>query len=75
VSPPQRYVVRDLGASLGKTTTSRLLWILPIPARGFGQGSRNNIGDFESQGFINRVDENKVDFDFKAKIAEGLAVS
>ena len=33
------------------------LWILPIPVRGFGQGSRNNIDDFESQGFIERVDE------------------
>ena len=64
VSPPQRYVVRDLGASLGKTKPSRLLWILPIPSRGFGQGSRNNVDDFESQDFINRVDENSVDFDF-----------
>jgi hypothetical protein len=64
VSPPQRYVVRDLGASLGKTTPSRLLWFLPIPSRGFGQGSRNNLDDFESQGFIRRVDENHVDFDF-----------
>jgi len=61
----QRYVVRDLGASLGKTSASRLLWFLPIPVRGFGQGSRNNIGDFESQGFIRRVDENDVDFDFQ----------
>lgn len=63
-SPAQRYVVRDLGASLGKTTPSRLLWILPIPMRGFGQGSRNNIDDFESQGFIEHFDENTVDFDF-----------
>ena len=63
-SPPQRYVVRDLGASLGKTTPSRLLWILPIHVRGFGQGSRNDIDDFESQRFIERVDENRVEFDF-----------
>lgn len=63
-SPAQRYVVRDLGASLGRTKPSRLLWILPIPMRGFGQGSRNNIDDFESQRFIQRVDENTVDFDF-----------
>jgi hypothetical protein len=59
----QRYIVRDLGASLGKTTPSRL-WFLPIPARGFGQGTRNDIDGFESQGFIKRVDENRVDFDF-----------
>lgn len=64
VAPQRRYVVRDLGASLGKTSPSRLLWILPIPSRGFGQGSRNNIDDFESQGFIERVDENEVEFDF-----------
>lgn len=64
VSPSQRYVVRDLGASLGRTKPSRLLWILPIPVRGFGQGSRNNVDDFESQGFIKRVDENDVEFDF-----------
>ena len=56
--------MRDLGASLGKTSPSRLLWILPIPVRGFGQGSRNDIDDFESQGFIKRVDENEVEFDF-----------
>jgi hypothetical protein len=63
-SPSQRYVVRDLGASLGGTKPSRLLWVLPIPVRGFGQGSRNNIDDFEAQGFIKRVDENNVEFDF-----------
>ena len=57
-------VVRDLGASLGKTSASRLLWIFRFPMRGFGQGSRNNIDDFESQGFIKRVDENEVEFDF-----------
>jgi hypothetical protein len=64
MSPPRRYVVRDLGASLGRTKPSRLLWILPIPVRGFGQGSRNNVDDFESQGFIKHVDETDVNFDF-----------
>jgi hypothetical protein len=63
-SPQQRYVVRDLGASLGSTEPSRLLWILPIPMRGFGQGSRNNVDDFESRGFIERIDEQSVEFDF-----------
>ena len=32
--------------------------------RGFGQGSRNDIDDFESQGFIERVDDDRVEFDF-----------
>ena len=63
-SPSQRYVVRDLGASLGATSPSRLLWILPIRVRGFGQGSRNQIDDFESRRYIERFDENSVDFDF-----------
>jgi hypothetical protein len=60
----QRYVVRDLGASLGKTSASRLLWVLPFPARGFGQGSRNDIDGFEAQGFIKRVEKDRVVFDF-----------
>ena len=57
-----RYVVRDLGASLGKTSPSRLLGLIPL--RGFGQGSRNDIEGFESQGFVKRVDESDLDFDF-----------
>ncbi len=60
----ERYVVRDLGASLGRTSPSRLLWVLPVPMRGFGQGSRNDIEGFEAQGFIKRVDVDGVDFDF-----------
>jgi hypothetical protein len=60
----QRYVVRDLGASLGKTSASRLLWVLPIDTRGFGQGTRNDIEGFESQAFIKRVDKDRVHFDF-----------
>ena len=61
----RRYVVRDLGASFGKTTSSRLLWVLPIPMRGFGQGTRNNIDDFESQNFIKRIGDGRVEFDFR----------
>jgi hypothetical protein len=63
-TPANRYVVRDLGASFGRTKPSRLLWVLPIGMRGFGQGSRNNIDDFEAQGFIKRFDENTIEFDF-----------
>jgi hypothetical protein len=58
----RRFVVRDLGASLGKTSSSKLLWTIPM--RGLGQGSRNDIKDFESQGFIKSIGENEVDFDF-----------
>src|SRR5687768_7134151 len=59
----RRYVVRDLGASLGKTSSSKLLWTIPM--RGLGQGTRNDIAGFESQGFIERVGENDVEFDFE----------
>ncbi len=54
-----------------KDQPSRLLWILPIPVRGFGQGSRNDIDDFESQGFIKRVDEDRVEFDFRHHLRIG----
>jgi hypothetical protein len=58
----RRFVVRDLGASLGKTSSSKLLWAIPV--RGLGQGSRNDIDDFESQNFIKRIGENEVEFNF-----------
>lgn len=57
------YVVRDLGASLGKTSFPKLLdW---FPMRGLGQGSRNDIDDFESQGFIKRVEGERIDFYYR----------
>lgn len=57
------YVVRDLGASLGKTSFPKLLdW---FPVRGLGQGSRNDVADFESQGFIKRVDGERVEFYYR----------
>jgi len=58
--PTRVYVVRDLGASLGKTTFPALLkW---TPMRGMGQGSRNDVDGFEEQGFIKSVDGQKVRF-------------
>jgi len=59
----RQYVVRDLGASLGKTSFPKVLrW---TPARGFGQGSRNDIEGFESQGFIKGVDGSRVEFHYR----------
>ncbi len=56
------YVVPDLGASLGKTTFPTFLaW---TPFRRMAQGSRNDINDFEEQGFITGVEENRVKFDY-----------
>jgi hypothetical protein len=39
-----------------------LLWTIPV--RGLGQGTRNDLEGFESQGFIKNVDESGVEFDF-----------
>jgi hypothetical protein len=58
------YVVRDLGASLGRTTyPSVLKW---FRLRGFGQGTRNDLPGFESQEFITRVDSrSRPEFDYR----------
>jgi hypothetical protein len=62
-TPRRRYVVRDLGAALGKTSFPGFLkW---TPMRGMGQGSRNDVEDFEEQGFIKRVEGRRVKFDYR----------
>lgn len=57
------YVVRDLGASLGKTTFPQLLTRTPL--RAMAQGSRNDVAGFEEQGFIKSVDGQHVSFDYR----------
>lgn len=59
----RQFVVRDLGASLGKTTYPRILSFVRL--RGFGQGTRNDLAGFEEQGFIDRIDGDSVDFDYR----------
>ncbi len=59
------FVVRDLGASLGKFSYPTILkW---FRLRGFGQGTRNNLADFEQQGFIKSIDRDRgeVEFDYR----------
>ncbi len=58
------FVVRDLGASLGKTKYPTLLkW---FRLRGFGQGTRNDLEGFEEQSFIKRMDEESgIEFDYR----------
>jgi len=59
----RRFVVRDVGASLGKTTYPHVLkW---FRLRGFGQGTRNDLPGFEAQGFITGVDGDRVKFDYR----------
>jgi hypothetical protein len=56
------FVVRDVGASLGKTTFPTFLaW---TPLKGIAQGSRNDLEGFEEQGFIRGVDGARVEFDY-----------
>ena len=63
------FVVRDLGASLGKTTYPRFLkW---TPMRGMGQGSRNDVAGFEEQALIKNVEGQRVTFDYRG-IHNGL---
>jgi hypothetical protein len=59
----REFVVRDLGASLGKTAYPRVLSWFKTP--GLGQGSRNDLEDFEEQGFIERVDGERVEFVYR----------
>jgi hypothetical protein len=59
----RQYVVRDLGASLGKTTYPHVLTWFRL--RGFGQGTRNDVQGFEEQGFIERIDGERVVFDYR----------
>jgi hypothetical protein len=57
------FMVRDLGASLGKFTYPTFLKFFRL--RGFGQGTRNDLPGFEQQGFIERIDEGKVHFGYR----------
>ncbi len=51
--PRRWYVVQDLGAALGKSKMAL--------------GSRNNLKDFESEGFIEGVEDGRVKFDFRGR--------
>jgi hypothetical protein len=62
-APERVYVVRDLGASLGKTKFPTFLKWLPM--RGFGQGTRNDLAGFEEQGFIRDVSAHGVKFHYR----------
>jgi hypothetical protein len=60
--PARMFVVRDLGASFGKTSAPALTrWL----GTRMAQGSRNDIEHFESQGFIMAVAGDRVEFDYK----------
>jgi hypothetical protein len=58
------FVVRDVGASLGRTKYPVILkW---FRLRGFGQGTRNDIEGFESQQFVTGLDDElRPKFDYR----------
>lgn len=54
------FMVRDVGGSLGST--------------GFVYGTRNNIDEFERQGFVKSADGNRVEFDYHGRHRELLQI-
>jgi hypothetical protein len=58
----RRYVVRDLGASLGLAKQSAFWKFFGIPN---SQGTKNDIDGFESQPFIERVDGDRITFAYR----------
>ncbi len=59
----RRYVVRDLGGSLGSSRQPAVLRWLPFMR--YKQGSRNDLPDFEKQPFIESVEGNEVKFAYR----------
>lgn len=60
--PHRQFTVRDVGSSLGKAKQFRLFTMLGT--RG-AQGTKNDVEGFEQQGFIKKVDGDRVDFDYR----------
>jgi hypothetical protein len=72
----RRYLVRDLGGSLGSSVQPALLrW---IPFMRYAQGSRNHLADFEKQGFIESIEGDDVRFVYRGldnALADRVSVS
>jgi hypothetical protein len=62
VVPHRRFMVRDVGASLGKAKQFPVFTMLGTPG---AQGTKNDIDDFEGQGFITGVIGDKPTFDYR----------
>ena len=71
VSPRRRYVVRDLGASLGSAKQHPFFAFLGTRGQ---QGTKNDIAGFERRGFITEVDGSRVEFDYRGMNEELLSV-
>ena len=62
VKPRRLYMVRDVGSSLGHSKQAPFFKMLGTPG---SQGSKNDVDDFVEQGFIKKVDGDKVSFDYR----------
>ena len=62
VRPRRLYMVRDVGSSLGHSKQAPIFKMLGTPG---SQGSKNDVDDFVEQGFIKKVDGDKVSFDYR----------
>ena len=62
LQPNRWFVVRDVGSSLGEARQFALF--NSLGTRGW-QGTKNNVDDFERQGFITAVNGDDVEFDYR----------
>lgn len=60
--PQQLFMVRDVGASLGHSKQSPFFKLLGTPG---SQGTKNDVDGFEQQGFIKKVDGDRLTFDYR----------
>jgi hypothetical protein len=63
----ERYVVRDLGASLGRTTQSPVLSFFRLPG---GQGTKNDLEGFEAQAFVLIAADGDLEFDYQGRYGD-----
>lgn len=61
-TPRRLYMVRDVGSSLGHSKQAAFFNMLGTPG---SQGSKNDVDDFVEQGFIKKVDGDRVSFDYR----------
>jgi hypothetical protein len=61
-TPRRRYIVRDLGSSLGSARQHPFFAFLGTRGR---QGTKNDLDGFERQGFIEKVEGTRVHFDYR----------
>ena len=60
--PRRHFIVRDVGSSLGHSKQFPLFAMLGTRGK---QGSKNDLDGFEQQGFIKKVDGDRVEFDYR----------